>query len=147
MTAGGFMEFGKRCQLVILGVLCAIALPGAAGEVHHDLKVRIETADNRLEVVDRVTLAEAVTVDETGAYRFVLHAGLQPRVVSPGWRLRPEEGPVEADFLGINATTDTVGTNVPLEAFTLIPADGAGASIELVYGGVINHELETQGEE
>jgi hypothetical protein len=147
MTAGGFMEFGKRCQLVILGVLCAITLPGAAGEVHHDLKVRIETADNRLEVVDRVTLAEAVTADETGAYRFVLHAGLQPRVVSPGWRLRPEEGPVEADFLGINATTDTVGTNVPLEAFTLIPADGAGDSVELVYGGVIHHELETQGEE
>jgi hypothetical protein len=147
MTAGGFMELGNRWLLVIVGMLCAVAVPGAAEEVHHDLKVRIEIRDSRLEVVDRVTFVDAVMADETGAYRFVLHAGLEPRVVSPGWKLRPEEGPVEADFLGINATTDTVGSNVPLEAFALVSEDGADEPVELVYGGVIHHELATQGEE
>ena len=82
------MELGKRCLLVILEHLCAITVPAAAGVLHHDVKVRIEPAERRLQVVDRVTFADAVTADKTGAYRFVLYAGLEPRVVSPGWKTR-----------------------------------------------------------
>ncbi|MCK5376694.1 MAG: M20/M25/M40 family metallo-hydrolase, partial [Acidobacteria bacterium] len=50
-------------------------------------------------------------------------------------------------FLGINATTDTVSENVPLEAFLLVPEGDVTGPVELVYGGVIHHELATQGEE
>jgi hypothetical protein len=119
----------------------------AAGTLHHDLEVRIEPSENRLQVVDRVDLAGAVKADKDGAFRFVLHAGLEPRVATPGWRLQAQEGPVKAGFFGINATTDTVPENVPLEAYLLIPADDVSGPVELVYGGVIHHELATQGEE
>ena len=91
--------------VVILGITSSWA---AAATVHHDLEVRIQPDQNSLQVVNRVSFSDAVTADETGAYRFVLHAGLEPRVATPGWRLQPQDGPAEAGFLGINATTDTV---------------------------------------
>ena len=50
---------------------------------------------------------------------FVLHAGLEPEVLSDGWRLLPADGEVTADFFGINATTETVAENVPLEGWRL----------------------------
>jgi aminopeptidase N len=119
----------------------------SAAALHHDLAVRIFPVEHRLEVTDRVSFFGAVTADETGAFRLVLHAGLEPRVVTPGWRLEALEGPIEAGFLGINATTGTAEERVPLEGFLLIPEDGATEPVELVYGGVIRHELATQGEE
>jgi hypothetical protein len=147
MTAGGDMTVRKVFCSVFVAALCVAATSVAAGTVHHDLVVRIEPAEQRLHVLDRVSFAEVVTADESGAYRFILHAGLEPRVTTPGWRLQAQEGPVEAGFLGINATTDTVPENVPLEAFLLVPVDDAPGPAELAYGGVIHHELATQGEE
>ena len=147
MTAGGGMNIRISRSSATVVFLCAIAASVAAGTVHHDLEVRIEPAERRLQVVDRVSFAEAVTADEEGAYRFVLHAGLEPRVATPGWQLLPQEGPVEVGFLGINATTDTVLQNVPLEAFRLIPADEASGAVVIHYEGQIHHELATQGEE
>jgi len=127
--------------------LCVASTSVAAGTVHHDLEVRIEPGQSSLQVVDRVSFVDAVAIDENGAYRFVLHAGLEPRVANLGWRLQPQDGPVEAGFLGINATTDTVSENVPLEAFLLLPEGESPGPVELVYGGVIHHQLATQGEE
>ncbi len=112
--------------VVVILVLCITSTWVAAATVHHDLEVRIQPDQNSLQVVDRVTFKEAVTADEDGAYRFVLHAGLEPRVATPGWTLQLQDGPVEAGFLGINATTDTVSDNVPLEAF--LPDSGGCAS-------------------
>ena len=126
------MTFKNRCFSVVAAALCVAATSTATGTVHHDLVVRIEPSEHRIQVVDRVNFAEAVTADEGGAYRFILHAGLEPRVATPGWRLQLQEGPVEAGFLGINATTDTVPENVPLEAFLLLPADDASGPVELV---------------
>ena len=119
------MIFARNLSLVTLVVLVFTAPVLANEDVHHSLEVRIDPADHRLQVVDSLNFVDAVTADHTGAYRFVLHAGLDPRVVSPGWRLQKMDGPVEAGFFGINATTDTVGENVPLEAFQLVPEDGA----------------------
>ena len=61
--------------------------------------------------------------------------------------LEAVEGPVEADFFGINATTDTVAENVPLEAWRLRRAQDIGGPVVIRYGGTIHHELKTQGEE
>jgi len=141
------MRFRHTGFLTIVMILCIASTWAAAGTVHHDLEVRIEPDQNSLQVVDRVSFVDAVAIDENGAYRFVLHAGLDPRVATPGWRLRPQDGPAEAGFLGINATTDTVSENVPLEAFLLVPEGDVTGPVELVYGGVIHHELATQGEE
>ena len=147
MTAGGEMSLRQMKFLAMVAICSVAATWAAAGTVHHDLEVRIEPGKNSLQVANRVSISDAVSPDENGAYRFVLHAGLEPRVVTPGWRLEPQEGPVTAGFLGINATTDTVSENVPLEAFLLVPEGDVAGPVELLYGGVIHHELATQGEE
>ena len=135
---------GFQTMVLILSLTSTWA---AAATVHHDLEVRIQPDQNSLQVVNRVSFLDAVTPDENGAYRFVLHAGLEPKVATPGWRLQLQDGPAEAGFLGINATTDTVSENVPLDAYLLIPEGESPGPVELVYGGVIHHELATQGEE
>ena len=135
---------GFQTMVLILSITSTWA---AAATVHHDLEVRIQPDQNSLQVVNRVSFLDAVTPDENGAYRFVLHAGLEPKVATPGWRLQLQDGPAEAGFLGINATTETVSENVPLDAYLLIPEGESPGPVELVYGGVIHHELATQGEE
>jgi len=77
----------------------------------------------------------------------VLHAGLAPRVATPGWRLEPLGSAVDASFGGINATTATVAENVPLEGFRLTRDEAAPPRVEISYGGYIRHGLGTQGEE
>jgi hypothetical protein len=128
-------------------IISAVAAPATASTVHHDLDVRIEPREHRIQVTDRLNFTEAVVADESGAYRFILHAGLDPEVATPGWRLQPLVGPVAAGFLSINATTDTVSENVPLEAFLLIPEEGESGAVVLNYGGEIHHALATSGEE
>jgi hypothetical protein len=115
--------------------------------VHHRLQVRLQPEAHTMEVVDGMTLEGALATDEDGAFRFVLHAGLNPRVDTPGWSLEPLTGPVEAGFFGINATTDTVPDNVTLKAFRLVPDPGVSGSVDLIYGGKIFHQLATAGEE
>ena len=134
-----------RCSTLVPILLAA--LPGLAVGPHHSLEVRLDPAGSSLEVVDVLTVGPEVAPDVDGAYRFVLHAGLAPKVATPGWRLEAVEGPVAADFFGINATTDTVAENVPVEGWRLRPDDTAPGPVEIRYGGVIHHPLATQGEE
>jgi aminopeptidase N len=146
MAAGGFMVSKRAFVFVVFAVFCGLSW-ASAETLHHRLSVRIQPAEHTLEVVDRVSIGDAVSPDEAGAYRFVLHGGLAPRLLTEGWRLESVDGPVEAGFFGINATTDTVAERVPLEAFLLIPEEGATHAVEIAYGGLINHPLATQGEE
>ncbi len=141
------MFIKRLCHSTFVAILFTAVASAAAGVVHHDLEVLIEPAAHRLQVVDRVDFEAAVTADGSGAFRFVLHAGLSPQVTTPGWSLERLEGPVEAGFFGINATTDTVSEKVPLEAFLLVPEEGASGPVELRYSGQIHHELAQQGEE
>ncbi len=139
-----------RKGLIFIGVSALLALAGtaaAAEKLHHRLLVRLQPEAHTVEVVDAMSLEGAVMADEDGAFRFVLHAGLNPRVETPGWSLEPLTGPVEAGFFGINATTDTVPDNVPLEAFRLLPDPGVSGPVDLIYGGEIYHPLATAGEE
>ncbi len=139
--------FSRLMVVLWIGVLwCAGA---AAGEdvLHHDLKVTLDPDTHRIEVVDLFGPVTQFAVDENGAYRFVLHAGLAPEVLTSGWDLEPVEGEITAEFFGINATTATVEDTVPLEGWRLIRGKDAGIEVELKYGGVIHHSLEQQGEE
>ncbi len=140
-----------RRSLVLCSWAIVIAASCAASDieptVHHALHVELDPEGHRIEILDAVRLAGAVEPDDAGGYRFLLHAELAPQVVSPGWRLERVEGPVDGGFLGLNATTETVGDGVPLDAWRLVRAEGASEPIELRYGGVIHHELATSGEE
>lgn len=131
---------------MILGFF--LSAPAAAEEVlHHNLMVTIDPAAHRIAVVDEILPVGRVAADADGGYRFVLHGGLEPTVVTPNWRLEPVAGEVTADFFGINATTATVEDTVPLEGWRLVPEAGASPKVRLRYGGEINHSLEQQGEE
>jgi aminopeptidase N len=141
------MILERACVLATAAAWALAATGFSAETIHHDLKVRIDPAENAVEVVDDLSLNGAVVADDSGAYHFVLHAGMAPRVTTPGWRLEPAGGPVEADFFGINATTETVSENVPLEGFLLFREESAEEPVEIVYGGRIEHPLATQGEE
>jgi len=137
----------RRSLIPGLVMMAAAAWSEAAAPVHHDLTVRLQPESHRLEVVDRLTL-DGVPPDEGGGYRFVLHAGLIPEVVGDGWRLERVPGEPDGEFLGLNATTETVAEGVPLEGFRLVPeADPPRWPAMLFYEGPIHHELERAGEE
>ncbi len=137
----------RRHVLAVAAAVSWSAIAAGAETVHHALDVHLDPAAHRLAVMDTITMGEAVAPDEDGAYRFVLHAGLEPRVLTRGWRLEAEGDGVSADFFGINATTATVADTVPLEGFRLVPDGPTGDTIQLAYGGRIFHPLETAGEE
>ena len=134
-----------RRHLVLLAVLLAAGAGSGARRDHHDLSVSLDPAAHRLEVRDRLQVTGMPAPE--GGYRFVLHAGLEPRVEGAGWRLEHAEGAADATFLGLNATSETVAADVPLEGWRLIPSADAGRQVELRYGGVIDHPLDVSGEE
>ena len=109
------MIYKAVCAMLTVGALGIGGTCGAAEVLHHQIEVLLEPAERTIQVADTLRLDGAVSADAGGAYRFVLHAGLTPEVVTPGWRLQPVDGPVKAGFFGINATTETVSENVPLE--------------------------------
>lgn len=137
--------------LALLTMLLAVATPGSTGEgtatVHHELVVEIIPSEHSLTVTDSLQLSGAVDVDDGGGYRFVLHGGLAPEVTSQGWRLERVAGSVAGGFFGLNATTETIATGVPLEGWRLVPEEDAPEPVVIRYGGSLHHELATSGEE
>ncbi len=136
----------RRALLSVIGSLLISGVAAAGQPMHHELAVRLDPAAHRLEVTDWIILGEDIQADGDGAYRFVLHAGLDPEVLTAGWKLEPVPGAVPAGFLGINATSETAG-DVPLAGYRLIPSAGAKQPVEISYRGVIDHPLDTSGEE
>lgn len=135
-----------RLRLAILAA--CLALPATApAQVHHDLEVSLDLAAGRLEVRDRLRVPPELPRDGDGGIRFLLHAGLAPRVADRGWTLEPVAGAVDGGFVGINASSETVAEGVPLEGWRLRPGEGAGDELTLAYGGAIHHPLATSGEE
>ncbi|MCK5378299.1 MAG: M20/M25/M40 family metallo-hydrolase, partial [Acidobacteria bacterium] len=137
----------RPAAVLSIVVLCLVGVAAGQDVLHHDLTITLNPDSHRIDVVDLINPVGRVAGDAEGAYRFVLHAGLAPEVVAPGWRLEPVEGEITANFFGINATTATVEDTVPLEGWRLVPEDGAQTLVELRYGGAIHHILEQQGEE
>lgn len=124
---------------------CALTLLSTAAVAwttpHHSLVVSLSPQSHRLEVQDVLTPPAG---NEVG---FVLHAGLEPRVVTPGWRLERIEGETSAAFAGINATTSTVPSAAPLDRFVLRRDDDAPKTVEIHYAGIVHHPLAMAGEE
>jgi len=133
--------------LCVVVALAVAQVASAAPAVHHQLDVRLVPDENRIEVVDVVALTGAVQPDAEGRYRFALHAALTPQVRTRGWKLSRSDEPVEPAFFGINATSDTVEQEVPLQGWELVAGRRAASAVEIRYEGVIYHPLQTQGEE
>ncbi len=114
--------------------------------LHHRLSVQLDVAAHHLRVVDRITLDTTPEAVGDRSFRFVLHADLDPRTESHGWRLE-STGPATSDFLGINASSTTVADAVPLEGWLLHRATDASTTVKIHYAGTIHHPLATAGEE
>ena len=102
------------------------------GTVHHDLVVRLDPIAHRIVVTDRLDLGEGVDPDGAGRYRFALHADLEPRVTTPGWRLEPADGPARG-------AEDT--SAVPLSHWLLVAEDEPSWPVEIGYHGTIYHPI------
>ncbi|NOY25093.1 MAG: M1 family peptidase [Oligoflexia bacterium] len=126
---------------VTLSCVPSLAL---AAPLHHDLDVTLDPQAHSLDVLDRITLADPHQTE----LRFVLHDGLEPQVDTRGWELQAVEGPVAADFFGINASSATVDPDVPVKGYRLLRTKKkARQPISLRYGGVLDHPLAQSGEE
>ncbi|MCP4900419.1 MAG: M20/M25/M40 family metallo-hydrolase, partial [bacterium] len=139
------MRITVALNVVLLAAVPALCADIQPSHLHHRLSVQLNPSAHRLQVVDRITFAEG-DVSGSESVRFVLHAGLEPSIQAPGWRLEAA-GPASSSFLGINATTSTVADTVPLEGWILQPSSDAPATVEVHYSGVIHHPLATAGEE
>jgi len=133
--------------LFLVWTVAAMASADNHAPIHHGLQVVLRPAAHTIRVVDAMRLSGELKPDGDGAYRFVLHAGLAPEVTSPGWRLERLEEESPASFLGINATSETVREELPLEVWRLVGEDDAPQPVVLRYGGPIHHELATGGDE
>ncbi len=139
-----------RWALLVMMIAWLCPTPATADEamhLFHRMTVQLDPAAHTVDVVDRFQLPGRVEPDEDGAYRFALHADLKPRLATRGWKLKRVKEPVDAAFFGINATTDTVAEQVPLQGWKLIPGKDPDALVELHYAGTIHHTLDAQGEE
>lgn len=108
---------------------------------HHRLVVSFVPEAHRLEVRDMLTPPAGREI------RFVLHAGLEPQIATPGWHMERVDNEVSTAFSGINATTSTVPSAAPLEEFILRRDSDALDTLEIRYAGVIHHPLAMAGEE
>ncbi len=135
----------RRLLLTLAALTVATGVSGGeppAAPVHHQLTVRVDPTAGSFRAVDSLT----VKGEPAGDPVFLLHAGLAPRVLTPGWRLEPLNEAETADFSGINATSETAG-QVPLEGFRLVRGRDGSWPVDLAWGGVIRHPLRTSGEE
>ncbi len=132
-------SLGTPPEATVIALLLAHSLL-AASPVHHDLDVRLDPASHRVAVRDLLAVEGAVPLDAEGGYRFVLHAALEPRVRSRGWRLERAE-----DGVGAPASTAAAGQAeaVPVRAWRLVPGPRAGDLVRLTWGGEIHHPVVT----
>ncbi len=120
--------------------------PGFAAEklvVNHDLKVRIYPSTGRLEVLDRITLPESLSVGSS--LHFMLHSGLVPVSETEGVKIALEQDEDIKESFGIIQGSGESGS-APAEVFTITGGRGLKSFI-FRYGGRIAHALEQHGEE
>jgi len=140
------MNISLKTLSMILGIALSTS-PLFAEKLHHELKVRLDPQEHHLSVIDTISHIDLLKKDQQGAFRFFLHAGLSPELEGSDWILEKIPGDPQADFLGINATTESLPENIKVEAWKLIPKADDSGSVRLHYSGTIYHPLARQGEE
>jgi len=129
--------------------LVALASPGirAATDAttRHALEVRLDPAERRIEVVDRVTLPAAA---RGASVTFALHAGLVPVLGDEGLALRRLEGDPDPAAFGLPPGSDPFPDDVPVDTWEVTAAPGGSIeSFSLRYAGVIDHPIREVEEE
>jgi len=133
MTAGRTLRAILGAPAVLLtALLCGACLETGVSEhplgpIRHDLTIELNPALKSFSAHDTVTLPEGWSGDT----RFLLHAGMNPSILTAG------------------AAVQKVGARggpVPLEIFSVALPQG-GREFEISYGGTISHPFEDGGSE
>lgn len=111
-----------------LAFLFAWAAAAAAEPVHHELLVELDPGARALAVEDRIELP----ADAPRTLRFRLHAGLEPRLISGGAKLKRQGN----DF--------ALDGGLPVETWRLQLEPGV-QQLALAYGGEIHHPVAELG--
>jgi len=120
--------FGMLFFLFIVPFSCkGKELQGSGMPVYHDIKVRLNPDEHRLQAEDMMTLPEGAPSE----FRIYIHKGLDPFTSTPGVQLSRKD---EEEY------------GVPVESFTVKLPPGVHTFV-LGYGGVIDHPLEPVGKE
>jgi len=115
--------------------------------LHHQLKVRLDPGAHRIEVRDTLSSSDGGRDLVANGLRFVLHAGLAPRVVTKRWRLEPNDETLAIGGIGLDAIASNNDHAVKLKTWRLVAEVGAELPVSVIYDGVIHHPLTTLGEE
>jgi hypothetical protein len=115
--------------------------------VDHALRVRLDPAAHRIDVVDELRLPAALRA--SAGLRFRLHAGLGRPSPGPGFEIEPLEpleptGPLERAAAGVGEHGQAPVRSFVLRRIGPWPADGR---VRLAYGGVLHHPLVEEEQE
>ncbi|MGD2116798.1 MAG: M1 family aminopeptidase [Chromatiales bacterium] len=114
----------QNLRLCCIFLLCLLVgkVHGSASAIHHRLDVRLNPAEQSLQVTDTVELKQS------GSHQFMLHAGLQPKVLSDDVNLLLRQ---------------RIGGKVPLELYQVdLPAGKTGFTLQ--YAGKIAHDFDSR---
>ncbi len=109
---------------ILLISIAAANSHAASPTIQHEIEVTLSPEEQTLWVKDHIHLPEKAPLE------FTLHAGLEPRILSPGVQL---------------TKTKTLAVRAPLQAYRLtLPDDVRDFTLE--YGGKIAHQIRTRSE-
>jgi aminopeptidase N len=139
----------KMMLVSLLAACCAAGAPGASAQpsqspvVHHDLVVRLDPANHRLKVRDRMRIPGAFV---TAPFIISLNADLKLQEVSGGLALHPTRLRMQAADSGMDR--DNPASRVPVNVYRIEGAvPGQELSVELNYEGVVNYPVRQSGGE
>jgi hypothetical protein len=116
------VQTNKNLIRCILPFLLMFFSPVKADEiVHHEIRVQLEPAEKRLQVVDSIRLPQGIPPE------FLLHTGLKPRSLTQGVRI---------------VETGRLDGAVPLVSYRVSLPDNR-RDFRLEYGGQIDHDFTT----
>jgi len=131
--------------LVLVVFLAQPAILHAQPVVHHEIKIRIQPDQHRLEVEDSIRLPETVLRSVKGGLAFALHRGLQPVSLTAGVKIIQEK--VVPPSIALHIHPDALPDDtMPLSYFTVtLPTDTNTFVVK--YQGEIHHPIRQQSEE
>ncbi len=149
------MQFRNHLAVFALAISTVAVLstpPSSAAEsspyLHHDLHVRFDPASHRLEASDTILLPGAGKGGDREVL-FLLHPGLNPKVLTEGVRLEQVPGKPDPATFGLDEDSLEIPGDDDPEVYRLT-AKGGGApprKVEIAYAGLIHHPPQAAGEE
>src|SRR5215510_15021710 len=117
----------------------ASAQPSQSPVVHHDLVVKLDPANHRLEVRDRFRIPGALV---TAPITISLNADLNVQGISGGLTLLPTRLRVQGSDPGMDRDDHDPASRVPVNVYRIDGAmPGQDLSAEITYEGVINYPV------